>query len=449
MEGLILRLIAGPLTAIAILVLLSACTTLRPEQTTAPAETTQITPAVSLKPEPLKVEIAPEPAVDLWDRIRRELVWSYPDHPTVIAQREHYLKQAGLFDALSERASWYLYYITERVEERELPIELALLPIVESTLLPQSMSHRSAAGLWQIMPRTGKHLGLQHNWWYDGRLDIRDSTEAALDYLEALNARFDGDWLLALSAYNAGETRVKRAQRANAKKGLPTDYWSLKLPTETRHYLPRLLALAQIIKDPQAYQVTIPPVPNTAAFAAVTVNGQIEMRRFATQLNVDEFLLRRFNPGILRWATDPNGSPEILVPVDIAGQALAVAQELPSMPRTQWHRYTIQPGDSLIRIAKRFDLEVALLRAANDIKGSFIRAGDTLMIPTGGESTVLADGRRVYRASMRYTVQRGDSLYKIADRFRISISDLASWNAIDPKDYLRPGQSLTLFPSES
>jgi membrane-bound lytic murein transglycosylase D len=166
-------------------------------------------------------------------------------------------------------------------------------------------------------------------------------------------------------------------------------------------------------------------------------------------LNVEESIIRRYHPGILRWATDPNGSPEILVPIDIADQAIAVAQTLPDSPRTQWHRYTILPGDSLIRIAKRFDLEVAVLRAANDIKGSFIRAGDTLMIPTGGESTVLADGRRVYRASMRYTVQRGDSLYKIADRFRISISDLVAWNAIDPKDYLRPGQSLTLFPSES
>lgn len=435
-----------PLTTIVLLGVLCACTALPPEQTSSIAPPQ---PEVSAVPAPLNVEVTPMPAVDLWDRIRRDLVWSYPDHPTVIAQRAHYLKQTGLFDALSERASWYLHYIVERVEERDLPIELALLPIVESTLLPQSMSHRSAAGLWQIMPRTGKHLGLQQNWWYDGRLDIRDSTEAALDYLESLNARFDGDWLLALSAYNAGETRVKRAQRANAKKGLPTDYWSLKLPTETKHYLPRLLALAQIIKNPQAHEVTLPPVPNTQSFTAIAVNGQIEVSSFAKQLNVDESLIRRFNPGILRWATDPNGSPEILVPVEIADQALALAQSLPDTPRTQWHRYTIQPGDSLIRIAKRFDLEVALLRAANDIKGSFIRAGDTLMIPTGGESTLLADGRRVYRASMRYTVKRGDSLYKIADRFRISISDLVAWNAIDPKDYLRPGQSLTLFPSES
>lgn len=448
MEGLVLNFMIRSLSTAALLILLSACTTLAPEHadTTAVIETST---EVDATPAPLNIDIPPQPATDLWDRIRRELVWSYPDHPTVIAQREHYLKQIGLFDALSERASWYLHHIVERVEERELPIELALLPIVESTLLPQSMSHRSAAGLWQIMPRTGKHLGLQQNWWYDGRLDIRDSTEAALDYLESLNARFDGDWLLALSAYNAGETRVRRAQRANTKKGLPTDYWSLKLPTETKHYLPRLLALAQIIKNPQAYAVTLPPVPNTPAFTAVTVNGQIEVRSFAQQLNVEESLIRRFNPGILRWATDPNGSPEILVPIELEDQALAVAQQLPESPRTQWHRYTIVPGDSLIRIAKRFDLEVAVLRAANDIRGSFIRAGDTLMIPTGGESTLLADGRRVYRASMRYTVKRGDSLYKIADRFRISISDLVAWNAIDPKDYLRPGQSLTLFPSES
>ena len=448
MEGRILRFIIRILWSWLLLVWVSACATVTPEPVTT-TEPVQATQEPGPRPTPLKLEIAPEPASDLWERIRRELVWSYPDHPTVIAQREHYLSQAGLFDALSERANWYLHYIVEQVEARDLPIELALLPIVESTLLPQSMSHRSAAGLWQIMPRTGKHLGLQQNWWYDGRLDIRDSTHAALDYLEALQTRFDGDWLLALSAYNAGETRVRRAQRANAKRGLPTDYWSLKLPTETQHYLPRLLALAQIIKDPLAHKVVLPPVVNAAAFTAVVVNGQIEIRSFAQQLNVDESLIRRFNPGILRWATDPSGSPEILVPIDIADQAVAVAEQLPARARTQWHRYTIQPGDSLIRIAKKFELEVALLRAANDINGSFIRAGATLMIPTGGASTELSDGRRVYRASMRYTVKPGDSLYKIADRFRISISDLVAWNAIDPNDYLRPGQRLTLFPSES
>jgi membrane-bound lytic murein transglycosylase D len=448
MERFILNFLPRTVGLLILIGMLSGCTTLSP-QSRATTQSFDHSEALAPDPEPLAVDITPEPPADLWDRIRRELEWSYPDHPSVIAQREHYLKQAGLFDALSERANWYLYYIVEQVEARELPIELALLPIVESTLLPQSMSHRSAAGLWQIMPRTGKHLGLQQNWWYDGRLDIRDSTRAALDYLESLHSRFDGDWLLALSAYNAGETRVKRAQRANSKRGLPTDYWSLKLPRETQHYLPRLLALAQIIKDPQTHAVTLPSVANTNAFAAINVTGQVEIRTFAEQLGVDEYVLRRFNPGILRWATDPNGSSQILVPSDIAGTAMTVAESLPSLPKTQWHRYTIQPGDSLIRIAKRFDLEVSLLRAANDITGSFIRAGHTLMIPTGGDSAIVADGSRVYRASMRYTVKPGDSLYKIADRFSITISDLVAWNAIDPKAYLRPGQRLTLFPSES
>lgn len=448
MERFILNYWFRRLTILVCLKVLSACSTL-PQDSIDTLQETAATQAVETVIPPLTVDITPTPPNDLWDRIRRNLEWSYPDHPSVLTQRKHYLKQNGLFEALSERANWYLHYIVEQVEARDLPIELALLPIVESTLLPQSMSHRSAAGLWQIMPRTGKHLGLQQNWWFDGRLDIRDSTRAALDYLETLHTRFDGDWLLALSAYNAGETRVKRAQRANAKRGLPTDYWSLKLPTETRHYLPRLLALAQIIKHPETYQVSLPTVSNSPSFAAIKVNGQIEISAFASELGVDEGLIRRFNPGVLRWATDPNGALEILVPVEFADSALALAEQLPSMPKTQWHRYTIQPGDSLIRIAKRFDLEVSLLRAANDIDGSLIRAGDTLMIPTGGDSTLLADGRRVYRASLRYTVKQGDSLYKIADRFSISISDLIAWNAIDPKAYLRPGQRLTLFPSES
>ena len=390
-------------------------------------------------------DIAP---VDLWGRIRAELRWSIADHPTVEAQRNHYLGQDALFEILSERASWYLFYIVEQVEQRNLPIELALLPIVESTLIPQSMSHRSAAGLWQIMPSTGRHLGLTQNWWYDGRLDIRSSTDVALTYLESLNNRFDGDWLLALSAYNAGAARVKRAQAANDRKGLPTDYWSLKLPRETRHYLPRLLALAQIIKDPDHYGVHLPSVPNAPAFAPIELPGQIEVADVAKRFGIEEDVLRRFNPGILRWATDPNGLHEILVPFDRFEEAKAIASNLPVGTSVEWHRYTIQPGDSIIRIAKRFQIDVGMLRAANDLEGSFIRAGATLMIPVGGEPTVLANGNTVYRASVNYTVRRGDSLSKIASRFKISIRELVSWNELDPSDYLQPGQRLTLFPSQ-
>jgi len=432
-----------------IVVLLQGCAGFELNSTLAAPETqAEVQPTHPVETAESGQHTEPLPPADLWARIRNELTWSISNHPTIEAQRKHYLGQDALFEILSERASWYLFYIAEQVQQRNLPMELALLPIVESTLIPQSMSHRSAAGLWQIMPSTGKHLGLTQNWWYDGRLDIRSSTDAALSYLESLNNRFDGDWLLALSAYNAGAARVKRAQSANERKGLPTDYWSLKLPRETRHYLPRLLALAQIIKDPDYYGVHLPTVPNEPAFASVVLPGQVEVADVAKRFGMEEDVLRRFNPGILRWATDPNGLHELLVPLDRHEEAQATASNLPAGTTVEWHRYTIQPGDSIIKIAKRFQIDVGMLRAANDLQGSFIRAGAKLMIPVGGEPTLLANGDKVYRASVNYTVRPGDSLSRIASRFRISIRELVSWNELDPTDYLYPGQRLTLFPGK-
>ena len=445
MERLILKL---PILVLSLSAWLSGCTLITPQiseisDTEIRVKTADPAPVVV---QPTHYKSQP---VDLWDRIRSQTQWAYPDHPSINEQREHYLQQLGLFEALSERASWYLYYIVEQVEARDLPIELALLPIVESTLLPEAMSHRSAAGLWQIMPRTGTHLGLTQNWWYDGRLDIRASTDAALTYLQHLHDRFDGDWLLALSAYNAGETRVRRAQRANAKRGLPTDYWSLSLPRETRHYLPRLLALTQIVQQPERYNVTLATVPNQPAFASVPLSGQIEVKQFAQSLALQEHELRRFNPGILRWATDPNGVKEVLVPMHTMADAHAIAQSTTAVAPVQWHRYTIKNGDSLIKIARQFGVEVALLRAANDITGSLIRTGKTLMIPVGDGTAHKVASSDDQRSTLRYTVRPGDSLYKIASRFQTSISNLVVWNGLDPADYLKPGQRLTLFPSES
>ncbi|MDZ7781688.1 MAG: transglycosylase SLT domain-containing protein [Halioglobus sp.] len=193
----------------------------------------------------------PAPPADLWQRIRAGLTWQAIDNDVVAAERDNYLGQPHYLAVVAERAGYYLHYIVEEVDKRDLPMEIALLPLVESTLNPFASSRSHAAGLWQIMPATGRHLGLEVDWWYDGRRDLRDSTRVALDYLEALHARFEDDWLLALAAYNSGKGRVARSRAANARRGLDTDYWSLRLPRETRHYVPRLIALSQLIAQPQ------------------------------------------------------------------------------------------------------------------------------------------------------------------------------------------------------
>jgi len=388
----------------------------------------------------------PAPPANLWQRIRAGLTWTAIDNDVIARERKNFLGQPDYPPVVAERAGYYLHYIVEEVDKRDLPMEIALLPLVESTLDPFASSPSHAVGLWQIMPATGRHLGLEVDWWYDGRRDLRDSTNMALDYLEALHARFEGDWLLALAAYNSGKGRVARSRAANARRGLDTDYWSLRLPRETRHYVPRLIALSQLIAQPQHYGVTIPPVPNAPAFAVVDTGGQLEIARAAELAGIDIGTLRAFNPGHLRWATSPEMPAELLLPVDSAERFARGLDGLTAADRVRWQHYRIEGGDTLIHIARRFDTQVGLLREVNDIRGSFIRAGDTLMIPRGSAwASSLALAGREAPSPRDYRVRRGDSLYRIAGRFDVSIDEIIAWNALDPKDYLQPGQKLTLY----
>jgi peptidoglycan lytic transglycosylase D len=410
-------------------------------------------------PGPVLEEISPQPFVaikpvasitqeapgDLWVRIREDLTWQELSNAEIAKARTWYLRQSSFLPTVSNRANYYLHYIVEEVEKRDMPMEIALLPLVESNLNPFAKSPSHAGGIWQIMPATGRSLGLNQDWWFDGRQDLRASTRAALDYLEQLNKRNDGDWLLTLAAYNAGNGRVNRAQRANSNKGLPTDYWSLKLPRETKGYVPKLIALAQIIATPEKYSANLPYVANAPAFEVASTDGQIEIARAAELAGIDIGTLRAFNPGQLRWATAP-GSGELLVPVGSGKTFEERFAQLDPARRVEWQRYKIQRGDSLSRIAHKFDSQVSLLKEVNKLKGSRIRAGDTLMIPKGNAwASSLAFSGKKQPSRQGYRVRNGDSLYRIAGKFNVSVRDIISWNALDPNKYLQPGQKLTLY----
>lgn len=415
----------------------------------APAEETVPTPVERVTS--IFKESAPPPTDDLWQRIRGQLSLHTIEHKAVVDARQHYLRQKDYVPIVSARAAPYLYYIVEEVEKRGMPLEIALLPILESTFSPFALSSAHAAGLWQIMPATGKELGLEQNWWYDGRRDLRESTRAALDFLEALHRDLDEDWLLALAAYNSGKGRVSRAMRSNRKKGLPTDYWSLKLPRETRHYVPRLIAISGFVAFPEIWNVELTPVANAPAFEVVETHGQIELLAAAELAHMELVALRAYNAGQLRWATAPEQAQELLVPVGTGAILAEAVASLTPEDRVQWQRYRIEPGDSLSRIAKYFDTEVGLLQEVNRIKGSNIRAGDTLLIPEGtawASSLALAPPNPV-RTQRGYRVQPGDSLYRIAGRFNVSIDEIIAWNSLNPKAYLKPGQKLTLYVEDT
>jgi membrane-bound lytic murein transglycosylase D len=296
--------------------------------------------------------------------------------------------------------------------------------------------------LWQILPETGIHLGLEQDAHYDGRHALPDSTEAALDYLEQLYEEFDEDWMLAVAAYNSGAGNVARAQAANAAKGLDTDYWSLNLPGQAREYVPKIIALSQIVADPERFDVEIPAVDNAPSFEVADAGGVSELSQAAELAGVDIDTLRALNPGQLSESLTRSQTSEILVPVGTRDRFEYNITQLSPEELVQWKTYRIKPGDSLALIARKFDTQVAVLQEANSIRGSSIHAGDTLRVPGDSEqSSALPEGKR----PQDYKVCAGDSLYGIAHRFNVSVSELVAWNGIDPKGILRPGQTLKLY----
>lgn len=405
--------------------------------------------AATVPTEPV-AEIPPPPQ-HLWAYLAHHSNWDTPELPAVLTAREHWLSQRNLFSTLGERATPVLQYIVAEIERRQLPLELALIPIIESSLNPWAYSSQHAAGLWQITPATADHFSLHRSWWFDARYDIREATNAALDYLSSLNERYDGDWYLTLAAYNAGPGRVDRALRKQRNAGEGAyDFWSLQLPRETRRYIPKLLGLLSVLKTADYDGQQWPDTPIVANWQPVNTGGQIEMARAAELAGIDEETLRRMNPGHLRWATAPEVGDVLWVPAERAQQFAKAIAELPTEERVRWRRYEIQPGDNLIRIARRFDSQVTLIREVNDLSGNLIRAGDELLIPHGGEwSKSLQLAKRSQAQSSRperYRVRRGDSLWEIARRFDLSVDRLLQWNRLSAESYLQPGQTLRLRP---
>jgi membrane-bound lytic murein transglycosylase D len=395
---------------------------------------------------PAPPQATPPRPTSIWPALRDGFALPAQAHPRIDRELRRLTRSPHAVEQLLARGRPYLPLILAATEAAGLPAEIALLPAVESGFDPLAHSPNGAAGLWQFMPATGHMLGLERDWWYDGRRAVVPSTEAAIVYLKRLHKRFDGDWLHALAAYNAGAGTVGRAIRRAAAAGRPTDYWSLDLPGETDAYVPRLFALARVIEDPAAFGVRLPAIPPTDNLVVVQTGGQIDLKVAAdlSGLTVDELL--RLNPGHRRWATHPDGPHQLLLP---ASHVVPFEQGLAALPEAQrlrWRQHRIVPGDSLIRIARRYGVTVDAIKVANGLSDSRIRAGRDLRIPLSdavdGDATRLASNNRA-RQRLRYRVRQGDSLYAIARRFNVSIGDLQRWNQVGR--YLQPGDRLTVY----
>ena len=417
-------------------------------------------PLLSLGQAPLAPEeespAAAAGRADLWDRIRNGYRLDIPDNRRIEREVAWITRHPDYLDRVRQRARPYLYFIVEEVEKRGLPMELALLPVVESAFQPFAYSPGRASGIWQFIPSTGRMYGLKQNWWYDGRRDVVAATRAALDYLQSLADRFDGDWELALAAYNTGAGNVRRAIRRNRQRGRNTDFWSLDLPRETEGYVPRLLAVARVVADPQRYGVTLAPIPNRPYFASVETGSQLDLALAAEMAGIPIDELYLLNPGFNRWATDPEGPHRLNLPRDRVQPFRERLARLDPDKRLRWKRYRIRSGDSLGLIARRHGTTVATLKQVNRLRGNRIRAGRHLLIPLSSRPAshyALSSGQRLARLQnsnrsgnrITHLVQPGDTLWDIARSYGVSHRRLARWNGISPKETLHPGQKLVLW----
>ncbi len=488
-----------------------------------PAAVGTMGPPLSLAKPFDQLDLTLAPRDDLLARLRAGFELDWDRDPRIEAELNWFLKHPDYLDRVFTRAQRYLPYITAELDRRGLPFELALLPIVESAYDPFAYSHGRAAGLWQMIPGTASRFKIKQNWWYDGRRDIVDSTRGALDYLERLYEINDGDWLNAIASYNSGEGNVLRAVRKNKAAGKPTDFWHLRLPRETRMYVPRLLALVEIVRRPARFDLTLPRVVDTKQFVVADIGTQLDLALAAELAGVDVDTIYSYNPGYNRWSTDPRGPHRLVLPVDVAGTFQAALAEVPESERVRWKRHKVKSGETISEIAEQYHTTIASVRAANNLRGNTIRAGHHLMIPVAtkplsaysksadarlektqnrkragnkiehvvaaGESfwTIcrrygvshrslakwngmapgdpLSIGKKLVvwtnadvapRVSptaalgnttrkVRYTVRNGDSLYLIAKKFRVTISQIARWNGMDTTKILRPGQRLTMY----
>lgn len=385
---------------------------------------------------------------DLWARIRRNFDLPNQHNERIDRETKWFTHHQDYLDRVAERAQPYLHYIVTQVELRGMPSELALLPVVESAFQPYAYSSGRAAGIWQFVPDTGRRFGLKLNWWYDGRRDIVASTRAALDYLEYLHNAFDGDWLLALAAYNSGEGTVFKAMHYNERHHRATDFWSLRLPRETEQYVPRLLALRDIVAAPEKVGINLKPIADEPYLTSVKIDSQLDLSTAAKLADMDLDELRQLNPGFNRWATAPNGPHRLLLPLDKAAIFATQVAELSPEDRVHWVRHRIHRGETLGGIALHYKTTVRVLRQLNKLHGHFIRAGHYLVIPIedisgqNAQNNTPANGHGHKKDKVVHTVEPGDNLWLLARNYGTTIKQLCRWNHLSRHALLRPGQQI-------
>lgn len=319
---------------------------------------------------------------NLWNVIiRRFQLQEESTNPAVAQQIEWFLAHPKILQRMLNNAVPYLYHVYQEVEKKNLPAELALLPLVESGYSPYAYSEAGATGLWQLMPATAASDGLRINWWYDARRDTLVSTQSALNFLHYLHGHFH-EWPLAIAAYNAGQGTVQNAVDYNTRMNKPVDFWSLPLPAQTRDYFPKLIALSSIIMNAKHYNVELPFVADQAYFQTVTIHSQATLEQLAKMAGVSESVIQRLNPAFRRWATEPNNSYPILIPSSRVEYFKHELDKWTGKIELSWMYHQARGGETLAKIAKNYHTELNLLAKINGLsENTSIKTNESLLVP--------------------------------------------------------------------
>lgn len=397
---------------------------------------------------------------DMWQALRESFSLPlYPNQEEVQKQIKWIKAHPSYIKILSRQATPYLYFVFKRVQKNKLPGEIALLPMIESAYNPFAYSGVGAAGLWQLMPGTGTGLGLRQDWWYDGRRGIHTSTKAALNYLSYLNKFFKGNWILAIAAYDSGEGTVKKALNAKNQIATNGNFWQLNLPRETQAYIPRLLALALVIKYPQYYGITLPDLSYEPYFVKIEVGSQIDLTHAAKLANISYAQLIKLNPGYNRWATAPNQAHTLVLPIDKVNDFKSNLAKVPQDKRVTWQRHKVKSGETLSEIAQQYRTSVKLIKSINKMTSNTINLNQTLLIPSTKHLSIKSIAETQRKQAINHAVskgprkiihivQAGDTFSSIEKKYNTNAAAIRYWNQLTTNQ-LKPNQKLILWKRRS
>ena len=349
-----------------------------------------------------------------------------------------HLKDIDKFKEYLNDSYYFMYFVIEELEKEQLPLELSLIPYIESNYDPFSISSSGAVGMWQFMPRTGRLYELNKTWWNEDRHDPYRSSQAAVGYLKYLYNRFGQDIYLTLAAYNAGPTLLDRRINQNKRRGLETDFWSLSLPNQTKEYVPKYVALKELVFNADKYELLLPDIPNSPVVRQIKIPGQVEIITLSEFLDIKPELLYKLNAGYTKWASAPKDESIFYIPIDKYFLFESEANPFQDTYQINWISHVVESGDSLWALASKYDTEVQIIEQINFLNNDLLTIGTTLLIPLSKTPT------NNFIPYEMHIVSEGDTLWDIANTYNLQVSDLAKMNSIDERSYLQLGQQLTI-----